>query len=80
MSIMDFKTQIEKLDGVHNWSRWKRQVELLLRHQEVDDVVTGATTLPANLATGADAAEKAKHEMKVKTFLKKDALAMLILV
>ncbi|CAB0009315.1 unnamed protein product [Nesidiocoris tenuis] len=31
---------MEKLEGQNNWSRWKRQVTLVLKHQKVLDVVS----------------------------------------
>lgn len=36
----EFKTQIEKLKRAINLSTWERQIELLLPHNEVLDLVT----------------------------------------
>ena len=43
---MEFKPSVEKLMGASNWTRWKRQMLLLLRHHDVLDHVTGAVTEP----------------------------------
>ncbi|GFQ70225.1 hypothetical protein TNCT_267681 [Trichonephila clavata] len=43
---MEFKAHIEKLVGAANWSKWKRQIELLLRHHDVHDVVCGDRECP----------------------------------
>lgn len=37
---MNFKVHIDKLVGNSNWTMCKRKVVLMLRHQEVLDVVT----------------------------------------
>lgn len=40
-SKLDLKLNIEKLTGAQSWRRWKRQMELMLRHHGVIDIVTG---------------------------------------
>lgn len=77
---MEFKTQIEKLKGATNWSKWKRQIELLLRHGEVLDLVTGIRELPDNLSDSATPDQRTAHEKEIKSYNKDDALAQLILV
>ncbi|GFW93361.1 retrovirus-related Pol polyprotein from transposon TNT 1-94 [Trichonephila clavipes] len=72
---MEFKAHIEKLVGAGNWSKWKRQIELLLRHHDVHDVVCGDRKWPSVLAE-ASAEPVATHE---KAFIKDDSLAQLIL-
>lgn len=74
---MEFKAQIEKLEGSKNWTKWKRQVELLLRHNDVLDLVTGDRVKPSD--QGEDETPAA-FEARKKAFMKSDALAQLILV
>ena len=64
---MEYRPQIDKLVGQADWSRWKRQVTLLLQHQNVFGVVNGTIRKPGEQAT---AAEK-------KSFFQKDSLALL---
>ncbi|GFQ99810.1 CCHC-type domain-containing protein [Trichonephila clavata] len=73
---MEIKVHIEKLVGAANWSKWKQQIELLLRHH---DVVCGdrkCRSLPAEVSAEAIAA----YEKAQKAFVKDDSLAQLILV
>ena len=65
---MEYRPQIDKLVGQADWSRWKRQVTLLLQHQNVFGVVNGTIRKPGEQAT---AAEK-------KSFFQKDSLAQLV--
>ncbi|KAF2895216.1 hypothetical protein ILUMI_10957 [Ignelater luminosus] len=74
---MEFKAQIEKLEGATNWTKWKRQVELLLMHHEVHDLVIG---VHAAFQVDADDKGRKEHKQKIKIFKKADALAQLILV
>ncbi|GFV74332.1 hypothetical protein TNCV_5127751 [Trichonephila clavipes] len=56
---MEFKAHTEKLVGAANWSKWKRQIELLLRHHDVHDVVCGdrkCQSLPTEASAEAVAA------------------------
>lgn len=62
---MEFKTHIEKLKGAVNWSKWKRQIELLLRHNEVLDLVTEDRTLPAELSDAATADLRMKSKLNL---------------
>ncbi|GFR03757.1 retrovirus-related Pol polyprotein from transposon TNT 1-94 [Trichonephila clavata] len=75
---MEFKAHIEKLVGASNWSKWKRQIELLLRHHDVHDVCRDreCPRLPAEASAEAIAA----YEKAQKTFVKDYSLAQLILV
>lgn len=78
---MEFKTQIEKLKGAINWSKWKRQIELLLRHNEVFDLVTGdREILLAALSETATVDQRTAYEKQLRSNKKDDALAQLILV
>ena len=77
---MEIKTQIEKLKGLSNWSKWKRQVELLLRHSDVLDIVTGDRRMPEIFGEPASSDQRTAYEKQVKCFIKADALAQLILV
>src|SRR5277367_89492 len=77
---MEFKTQIDKLEGAQNWTKWKRQVGLLLRHHEVLDIVEGRSVKPAPVAADATAEVKANYERDLKTFMQGDTKAQLILV
>lgn len=43
---MEFKTQIDKLEGAQNWLVWKLQIELVLEHHEVLEVVIGELKKP----------------------------------
>ncbi|GFQ85012.1 retrovirus-related Pol polyprotein from transposon TNT 1-94 [Trichonephila clavata] len=76
---MEFKAHIEKLVGAANWSKWKRQIELLLRHHDVHDIVCGDRECP-RLPTEASAEAIAAYEKAQKAFIKDDSLAQLILV
>ncbi|GFR03242.1 retrovirus-related Pol polyprotein from transposon TNT 1-94 [Trichonephila clavata] len=75
---MEFKAHIEKLVGASNWSKWKRQIELLLRHRDVHDVCRDREfpRLPAEASAEAIAA----YEKAQKAFVKDYSLAQLILV
>ncbi|KAK9704007.1 hypothetical protein QE152_g28554 [Popillia japonica] len=77
---MEFKPQIKQLQGASNWSRWRRQVELLLQHQEVLDIVKGNEGLPEVPDVKDPDAVKSKYEHDYKIFNKGEALAQLILV
>ncbi|GFR08504.1 uncharacterized protein TNCT_2061 [Trichonephila clavata] len=74
---MEFKAQIEKLVGAANWSKWKRQIELLLRHHDVHDVVCRDRECPRS---PAETEAIAAYEKAQKAFVKDDSLAQLILV
>ncbi|GFS49268.1 uncharacterized protein TNCV_2410811 [Trichonephila clavipes] len=76
---MEFKAHIEKLVGAANWSKWKRQIELLLRHPDVHDVVCGDRKCPS-LPADASSEAVAAHVKAQKAFIKDDSLAQLILV
>ncbi|GFY13392.1 uncharacterized protein TNCV_1802631 [Trichonephila clavipes] len=76
---MEFKAHIEKLVGAANWSKWKRQIELLLRHHDVHDVVCGDRKCPS-LPADASSEAVAAHVKAQKAFIKEDSLAQLILV
>ncbi|GFR13396.1 retrovirus-related Pol polyprotein from transposon TNT 1-94 [Trichonephila clavata] len=75
---MEFKAHIEKLVGASNWSKWKRQIELLLRHHDVHDVCRDreCPRLPAEASAEAIAA----YEKAQKAFVKDYSQAQLILV
>ncbi|GFQ86462.1 e3 ubiquitin-protein ligase HUWE1 [Trichonephila clavata] len=75
---MEFKAHIEKLVGAANWSKWKRQIELLLQHHDVHDVY-GDRECP-RLPAEASAEAIAAYEKAQKAFVKDDSLAQLILV
>lgn len=77
---MDFKAQIDKLKGAESWTKWKRQIQLLLRHQEVFEIISGDKVCPEDPGNAADAKVKEAYEKERKKFLKDDALAQLILV
>ncbi|GFQ77592.1 retrovirus-related Pol polyprotein from transposon TNT 1-94 [Trichonephila clavata] len=76
---MEFKAHIEKLVGAANWSKWKRQIELLLRHNDVHDVVCRDRECP-RLPAEASAEAISAYEKAQKDFIKDDYLAQLILV
>lgn len=61
---MDFKAQIEKLECTRNWTKWRRQVELLLRHNEVLELVVGERTAPEALQL----VEQGVHQIKIFKF------------
>ncbi|GFS36173.1 retrovirus-related Pol polyprotein from transposon TNT 1-94, partial [Nephila pilipes] len=63
------------LEGAAIWSKWKRQIELLLRHH---DVVCGDRECPSFLDE-ASAEAIASYEKAQKAFIKDDSLAQLIL-
>ncbi|GFY70184.1 retrovirus-related Pol polyprotein from transposon TNT 1-94 [Trichonephila inaurata madagascariensis] len=75
---MEFKVHIEKLVGAANWSKWKRQIELLLRHHDIHDIVSGNRKCPS-LPAEASGEAIAAHEKVQKAFIKDDSLAQLIL-
>ncbi|GBN26590.1 hypothetical protein AVEN_238450-1, partial [Araneus ventricosus] len=43
---MEFRAHVDKLVRASNWSKWKRQVELLLRHHDVHELVSGDRVCP----------------------------------
>lgn len=75
---MEFKAHVDKLVGASNWSKWKRQIELLLRYHDVHDLITGEQVCPA-LSENATTEAKALHEKNRKSFMKNDSLAQLVL-
>ncbi|KRX18120.1 hypothetical protein T07_1475 [Trichinella nelsoni] len=77
---MDFKLQVDKLGSASNWSRWKRQIQLVLRHHAVLVVATGKKVAPMAPPAGSNAENFKKHEEALKAFEKEDTLAQLILV
>ncbi|GFR20987.1 hypothetical protein TNCT_412021 [Trichonephila clavata] len=63
------KLHIGKLVGAANWSKWKRQIELLLRHHDVHDVVCGdreCPRLPAEASAEAIAAYEKAQKLSLK--------------
>ncbi|GFQ67258.1 uncharacterized protein TNCT_559231 [Trichonephila clavata] len=68
---MEFKAHIEKLGGAKNWNKWKRQIELLLRHHDVIYRDRECPSLPAEASAEATAA----YEKAQKAFVKDDSLA-----
>jgi hypothetical protein len=77
---MDFKAHVEKLEGNANWTKWRRQMELLLRHNDVFELITGEKTFPQAPTEGASTTERSTYEVTLKAVQKSDALAQLILV
>ncbi|GBN11687.1 hypothetical protein AVEN_184843-1 [Araneus ventricosus] len=75
-----FKTQIEKLEGSKNWTKWKRQIDLLLLHRDVLDLITVDLVKPNDAGIAATTEQRKSFETKVKAFKKNDALAQFILV
>ncbi|GFT25669.1 uncharacterized protein NPIL_524931 [Nephila pilipes] len=65
---------------IANWSKWKRQIELLLQHHDVH--VCGDRYCPSLPKFEVEASAKAiaAYEKGHKTFIKDDSLAQLILV
>ncbi|KAF6198880.1 hypothetical protein GE061_006903 [Apolygus lucorum] len=54
---VDLKLQIDRLEGAKDFSRWKREISLLLRHNKVFDVVTGKLKEPVAPAQPDDATQ-----------------------
>lgn len=77
---MEFKPHIDKLKGASNWTTWRRQIELLLCHQEVLELVVDDTKIPDEPNEDATAKVREKYETELGTFKKRDAFAQLILV
>ncbi|GBM16548.1 hypothetical protein AVEN_148923-1 [Araneus ventricosus] len=75
---MDFMTQIEKLGGCKKWTKWKGQIELLLLHHDVLDLITGDRVKPNDPGIGATTEQWESFESKVTAFKKCDALAQFI--
>ncbi|GFT80254.1 uncharacterized protein TNCV_3202611 [Trichonephila clavipes] len=59
---MEFKAHIEKLVGAANWSKWKRQIELLLRHHDVCGD-RKCPSLPAEASSEAFAAHSSGQQL-----------------
>ncbi|CAL1687617.1 unnamed protein product [Lasius platythorax] len=76
---MEFKTQIDKLEGAQNWLVWKLQIELVLEHHEVLEVVTGELKKPVAV-TPATSETQAVYNAAMKEFKKKDTTARLIII
>ncbi|KRZ51634.1 PiggyBac transposable element-derived protein 2 [Trichinella nativa] len=72
----DLNLQVDKLESASNWSRWKRQIQLVLCHHAVLEVAIGKTVAPAV----SNPESLKKHEEALKTFEKEDTLAQLIFV
>ncbi|GFW36887.1 retrovirus-related Pol polyprotein from transposon TNT 1-94 [Trichonephila clavipes] len=70
---------IWRSNGAANWSKWKRQIKLLLRHHDVYDVVCGDRKCP-NLPAEASAEVVTAPEKLQKAFIKVDSLVQPILV
>lgn len=66
-----------KLEGSANWTRWKREVTLLLRHHDVLEVVTGQATV---LTEPQGATASNQYIAEIKAYQKKYNLAQLIIV
>ncbi|GBN32289.1 hypothetical protein AVEN_69798-1 [Araneus ventricosus] len=76
---MEFRAHVDKLVGASNWSKWKRQVELLLRHHDVHELISGDRVCPV-LAEDATPEMTVLYEKSRKSFMKDDSLAQLVLV
>lgn len=76
---MTFKTQIDKLEGAQNWLVWKLQIELVLEHHEVLEVVTGELEKPVTADPQTSEAQAA-HKLMLKELKKKDTTARLIII
>ncbi|GBM10451.1 hypothetical protein AVEN_263361-1 [Araneus ventricosus] len=76
---MEFRAHVDKLLGASNWSKWKRQVELLLRHHDVRELISGDRVCPV-LAEDATPEVTVLYEKSRKSFMKDDSLAQLALV
>ena len=80
------KVHMQKLDGAQSWRRWKRQMELMLKHHGVLDIAQGLRTMPVMFdhADGANADEVAgteqAHKERVKAYEKDDSLAQVLMV
>ncbi|GBO19096.1 hypothetical protein AVEN_262358-1, partial [Araneus ventricosus] len=74
-----FKVQIERLAGASNCNKWKRQIKLLLRHNDVYDVLIGEIECPSLPADSSSELISA-YEKGKKAFVEYDSLAQLILV
>ncbi|CAG9821433.1 unnamed protein product [Phaedon cochleariae] len=75
---MEFKAHIAKLEGASNWTKWRRQIELLLRHHEVLEVTTGEIQSPGDPGDIATPEAIIQFNADLKRFKKLDALAQLI--
>ncbi|GBM37859.1 hypothetical protein AVEN_193378-1 [Araneus ventricosus] len=76
---MEFRAHVNKLVGATNWSKWKRQVELLLRHHGIHELISGDRVCPV-LAEDATPEVTVLYEKSRKSFMKDDSLAQLALV
>ena len=77
---MDFKVQIAKLDGSSSWRRWKRQMDLMLHHHEVSYIVVGKRLNPPTPPKKASPDEVKDYQNILKTFMKDDSLAQVLIV
>lgn len=77
---MDFKVHVNNLVGNRNWTMWKKEVEFMLRHQEVVSyVVNGNFVCPGEPEAAATTEENNIIENKKKvTSYKNAALAQLV--
>ncbi|GBO19893.1 hypothetical protein AVEN_240193-1 [Araneus ventricosus] len=60
--------------------KWKRQIELLLLHHDILNLINGDRVKPNDPGIVATTEQRESFETKVKAFKKSDALAQLILV
>ncbi|GFR20605.1 uncharacterized protein TNCT_623921, partial [Trichonephila clavata] len=75
----ELKSHIEKLVRAANWSKWKQQIGLLLRHHDVHDIICGDRKCPS-LTAEVSAEAIGAYEKAQKAFVKDDFLAQLITV
>lgn len=75
---MDLKVMIEKLNGETAWRRWKRQMDLLLKHNGVSDIALGKRLRPEDPAE--DAANRQVILKDISQFEKDDAMCQVLIV
>jgi hypothetical protein len=61
--MMDFKAHVEKFKGNANWIKWRRQMKVLLRHNDVLELITGEKNFPRKPAEGASTTEKSRGKV-----------------
>src|SRR5436190_14306075 len=75
---MDLRVMIEKLDGEKAWRRWKRQMDLLLKHNGVSDIAQGKCLRPKDPTEGA--VDREETLKQIKQFEKEDSLCQVLIV
>lgn len=77
--LWNSRRKLDKLEGAQNWLVWKLQIELVLEHHEVLEVVTGELKKPVAIDP-VTFETQVVYNAAMKEFKKKDTTARLIII